>query len=117
MRYRQLSASGDYTVAQPFLVNSPACVGQAALTRLKLWLLEWFMDTSDGTPVLQKIVANSQNADVYIKQRILGTQGVTAIVAYSSSYDGITRKLTVTATMATQYSVGGSNQTTITTVL
>ena len=42
MRYRPLDANGDYTVGIPFLVNSPACVGQAVLTRLKLFLGEWF---------------------------------------------------------------------------
>jgi hypothetical protein len=125
MRYRQLDPQGDYTIGKPFLVNSPQTVEQAVLTRLKLWKGEWFVDTSDGTPwlgtstspgVLGKQFGKDPN--VYIKQRILGTPGVTAITAYSSSYDGTTRKLTIQATIATQFvGANGSNLVTISTTV
>jgi hypothetical protein len=125
MRYRQLDANGDYTVGKPFLVNSPETVQQAVLTRLKLWQSEWFVDTSDGTPwigtstspgILGKQFGRDPN--VHIKQRILATPGVTGITAYSSSYNGVTRKLTITVTIATQFiGSNGSNQVTFTTNL
>ena len=110
MRYRPLDANGDYTVGVPFLVNSPACVGQAVLTRLKLFLGEWFVDTTDGTPwepnsqggsILGKIYG--VGPDAYIKQRILTTPGVVAIATYTSSFVGSTRQLSVTATIDTLY--------------
>lgn len=104
MRYRPLSPSGDYTIGQVFLANSPQCVAQAVETRLKLWLGEWFLDTSDGTPwpsVLGKI--NGKNPDAYIKQRILSTQGVTSIVSYSGTFTGSARAYSVTATINTLY--------------
>jgi hypothetical protein len=53
MRYRTLDANGDYTFGQNganFLVNSPAAVGQAVLTRVKLMQGEWFLDQTAGTP-------------------------------------------------------------------
>lgn len=103
MQYRQLDANGDYTLGLPFLANSPQCVAQAVSTRLKLWQGEWFLDVTDGTPWLQSILGRSQNPDAYIKQRILGTPGVTAITAYSSTYVGATRKLTVSCTLSTLY--------------
>ncbi len=49
MRYRAWDANGDYTFGQGsknFLVNSPQCVAQAVVSRLRLQLGEWFIDTS-----------------------------------------------------------------------
>jgi hypothetical protein len=125
MRYRQLDPQGDYTIGKPFLVNTPQTVAQAAQTRLKLWKSEWFVDTSDGTPwvgsasspgILGKNYGRDPN--VFIKRRILGTPGCTGITAYSSSSNGVTRALTVTATISTQYDDGnGSNQATFTVIL
>jgi hypothetical protein len=103
MRYRQLSPTGDYTLGLPFLVNSAQCVAQACVTRLKLWQGEWFLDITDGTPWLQSILGRSQNPDAYIKQRILGTPGVTGLQNYSSSYNGGKRSLTVQTTVLTLY--------------
>jgi hypothetical protein len=105
VRYRPLDARGDYTVGVPFLVNSPDAVAQAIQTRLKLWQDEWFLDTTDGTPWNQQILGQPNNGkpDAAIKQRILGTTGVSSIVSYSSSYDSGTRALAITATVDTIY--------------
>lgn len=105
MKYRPLSPTGDYTVGQPFLSNSPTCVAQAVLTRLKLWQGEWFVDITDGTPYETQILGPryGKNPDAAIKQRILGTPNVTAITAYSSQFSDKTRQLTVTATIDTTY--------------
>jgi hypothetical protein len=105
MRYRQLSPTGDFTMGLPPLTNTPAAVGQAALTRLRLWKGEWFVDTSDGTPYRSQILGEraGKNPDVAIKQRILGTVGVTGITAYSSSFNRTTRRMSVTATLQTLY--------------
>ena len=107
MKYRKLDANGDYTIGTgaDFLVNSPEAVAQAISTRLKLWQGEWFIDVTDGTPWNQEILGkrNGRNPDAAIRQRILGTQGVTSIESYSSQFDGDTRGLFVTATVNTQY--------------
>ena len=104
MQYRQLSATGDYTVGLPFYENSSQCVAQAILTRLKLWQGEWFLDTTDGTPWLQSILGRQQiSPDVYIKNRILGTPNVTAITAYSGVYNAGSRSYAVSATVSTAY--------------
>lgn len=101
MIYRQLDANGDYQVGQ-FFVNTPAAVGQAVLTRLRLWQGEWFLDTTDGTPWLQDILGHNTNYDLEIQKRILDTPGVTEIVSYSSNVDSA-RGLSVVATLNTQY--------------
>jgi hypothetical protein len=107
MRYRQLDANGDYPLNLPFLYNSPACVAQAVLTRLKLWQGEWFADLSDGTPYLQSVLGETAqlHPDVYIKQRILETPGVNAIVSYESTINSSTRQLIVTGQIDTIYGV------------
>jgi hypothetical protein len=103
MRYRPLDANGDYTVGVPFLYNSPQCVGQAISTRLKLWMEEWFLDNTAGTPWRQSILGKSTNPNAYIKQQILSTQGVTAIITFSTSFVAATRTLTVSGAAATLY--------------
>lgn len=108
MRYRALSATGDYTFGQGganFLVNSPACVGQRVLTRLRLIQGEWFLNTSDGTPYATQILGKTTQAqrDAAIRSVILNTPGVTSIISYSSALVG--RNLTVNSEIATTYGV------------
>jgi len=101
MKYRKLDENGDYQLGV-FLENTPETVGQAVLTRLKLWRGEWFMDTSEGTPYMQNILGHNTQYDLEIKARILGTKGVTEIINYSSVVDR-DRNLITTCTLNTLY--------------
>lgn len=108
MRYRALDANGDYSFGSGqanFLVNSPAAVGQLVLTNLLLMEGEWFLDTTVGTPYLQQILGKgtSTEYDMAIQDVVLNTQGVTEIVAYTSTYNSATRALTVQMTIDTVY--------------
>lgn len=108
MIYRKLDPAGDYTLGSgaDFLANSPEAVAQAVLTRLRLWKGEWFINTEDGTPYASDVLGKRfqrKNPDSIIKQRILGTPGVTEITSYSSSFDGDSRQFSVTATISTAY--------------
>ncbi len=103
MQYRPLDANGDYTIGVPFLANSPQCVAQAIVTRLALWQGEWFLDVTDGTPWLQSILGRKQNPDAYIKQRILGTPGVTGLIEYQGTYVGATSAYSVSGLALTLY--------------
>lgn len=105
MRYRALDANGDYVIGQPFLANTPECVRQAVVTRLKLWRGEFFANLADGTPWLQEILGPraASTPDAAIKDRMLGTTGVTGLAAYDSSYNPADRSFTVTATLNTVY--------------
>ena len=106
MRYRILSSTGDYVFGQgasEFLVNTPETVSQAVKTRLLLAQGDWFLDLTEGTPYSTQILGNNlATYDQAIQARILGTQGVTAILAYQSTLDG-DRQLTVNATINTLY--------------
>lgn len=108
MRYRRLSSTGDYTFGQGgvnFLVNSPACVAQSVQTRLKLWLGEWYLDSRQGTPWLQEVLGKGTLAiyDIAIRTRVLQTEGVTKIRSYNSSFNEVTRKLSVTMMIDTLF--------------
>lgn len=116
MRYRALTKTGDYSFGEPstrdhprctgkadFLVNSPDCVAQAILTRLKLLQGEWFVDILAGTPYHTKILGErtQSSRDIAVRQRILQTQGVRAILSYSSHVDD--RDFIVAANVDTIY--------------
>ncbi len=111
MRYRKLDADGDYTFgrgAADMLVNSREAVAQAVTTRLKLWTGEWFLDKTEGTPWLQDVLsANLKNTtalyDLAIRERVLGTPHVTAIIDYASNLNSVTRHLDVSMKIATDY--------------
>lgn len=114
MKYRALDKDGDYQFGRQgiFLVDSPEVVAQAIATRLGLWTNEWFLDASEGTPYEGRILgyATQGTRDLALKQRIVETPGVNALVSYSSSVDA-NRKMTVNAVVDTIY-----GQTTITLV-
>ena len=103
MRYRALSATGDFTFGQSsanFLVDSPACVAQAVLTRLNLWIGQWYLDNTVGMPWLTEVIGINTGPfyDTTIQQYILATQGVSQIQGYSSSLNRATRSLAINIT-------------------
>ena len=108
MRYRKLDEDDDYffgTGAVNFHINSPEAVAQAILTRLRLWMGEWFADTSDGTGWNQSILGK-QSGNLYeltLRQRVLETPGVQSIEEFQSSLDAEARKLSVSMTVNTMY--------------
>jgi len=90
---------------QNFLPDLQA-VTQAILTRLNLFLGEWWADLADGTPVFQDLLGvapNVQQATTLLTQRILGTPYVTGIVSLDSSFDSSTLTFSFTATVQTQF--------------
>lgn len=84
-----------------FEKNTPEIVAQQAKSRLMLWLGEWFLDTSEGTPWLQDVIGRDTNYDLEIQSRILSTTGVIEISDYSSSITN--RLLQVNCAISTIY--------------
>lgn len=108
MRYRKLDANGDYSFgasAQNFYVNQPEAVAQAVVTRLQLYLGEWFLDTTDGTDwnnqILGKYTTTTRDAE--LQARILDTPGVSGITGYNSYFDRDSRNLKVIVAISTIY--------------
>lgn len=108
MRVRMLDADGDMTFGRGainFYLNAPSGVGQCIVTRLKLIVGEWFLDTTQGTDWGGKIIGRhgEKSYDDEIKRVILGTAGVSGILTYASNLSA-DRKLTISARVATIYS-------------
>lgn len=108
MKYRRLDENMDYTFGKGndnFWIDVPDAPGQAVLTRLKLELGQWFLDLEDGTPwntrVLGKYTGNTR--DPVIRARVLNTEGVRFLIAYSSHFDPETREWGVDMTIDTNY--------------
>ena len=107
MKYRKLDQNGDYTFGTgfDFYKDVPEAVAQAVRTRLDLWLGEWFLDTSDGTPWIAGVLGKYtlRNYDMIVRARILDTEGVSELLSYESQYDGSTRRVSIQATIETKY--------------
>ncbi|CAB3729315.1 hypothetical protein LMG3458_04690 [Achromobacter deleyi] len=108
MRYRKMDANGDYSFGgqqADFHRDTPEAVAQAVKTRLMLLRGEWFLDTSEGMPWRTEVLGKRFEAsyDGAIRERILGTPGVTGIAEYSSRLDAESRALAVAATISTLY--------------
>lgn len=127
MRYRQLSAVGDMTFGASqlnFLVDSPSTVAQAVQTNLQLWLGEWYLNTTDGTPYPEGVIGyhSQATADATIQAQILSiavtisstnvpsgatpgqsVQGVTTIDNYLSTIDPTSRAYSASCIINTIY--------------
>jgi hypothetical protein len=108
MKYRKLDNEGDFVFGNgnmDFLLNTPEAVGQAVVTRLKLWVNEWFLNVEEGTLWLQGVIGKQQQTtvDTILRSRILETEGVTDITSYESIIDPDTRKLSLNVTIDTLY--------------
>jgi hypothetical protein len=110
MRYRRLDENGDMTFGKQqanFLKDSPAAVAQAALTRLKLWTGEWFVDATEGTPYQNGILGygTRQAVEPILRSRIIETEGVSEITSFDILFDADARKMSISATIDTKYGV------------
>lgn len=107
MRYRREDANGDMVFGgdlNAFYIDVPEAPAQAVMTRLGMGLGEWFLDTSDGTPWKTQVLGfyTGSTRDLVIKQRVLGTPGVTDIQNYSSQVSP-RRAFTVSMQLNTVY--------------
>lgn len=115
MRYRKMDSAGDMQFGAgqaDFYRDQPEAPAQAVLTRLRLWMGEWFIDVTEGTPYQQAILGKHTGTTVEpaIRKRILETEGVTSIESFSLSTDPDTRKTTVAAIVNTEYGTAILNE-------
>ena len=108
MRYRKLDSDGDMQFGDSglnFYTDVPEAVAQAVKTRLGLWLEEWFLDVTDGTPWAQLVLGRhtEQTFANAIKKRILNTEGVESIENIEFQQDLDKRALTFQCTLNTAY--------------
>lgn len=108
MRYRKLTADGDYSFGNgqlDFYRDEPMAVGQSVKTRLLLWLGEWFLNIDDGTPFMTGILGKHsiETANITIQDRILNTEGMVELEDFESEIDPDSRLMTVSCSIDTIY--------------
>ncbi|HBC9239942.1 TPA: hypothetical protein KE809_003418 [Klebsiella oxytoca] len=94
-------SDGDVVTSGDHFVTGKEETRQACISRLRLFLGEYFLDATDGTPWFQSILGKASRdiAEANIKQRLLGTRGVIAINSFEMTSDTKERKISVVATL------------------
>lgn len=108
MKYRKLDENGDMTFGaglDNYFIDSAEVVAQSVLTRLRMWLREWYLDTNDGTPYYQQVLGKHTQTEAVqaIYRRIRETAGVNRITEFSTAFDPDTRRLRIEVTLDTVY--------------
>lgn len=108
MRYRKLDENGDMVFGfglAGFYIGVPEAVSQSVLTRLRLWVGDWFLDETEGTPYSQAVlgVRKSQTIEPAMRARILSTPGVTEIVSLNVVIDENKRTAIINSEINTIY--------------
>lgn len=88
-----------------FLTEREA-IAQTVVTRLKLFLGEYFRDVTDGTPWFQRILGKYENinaVEAILRNRIARTQGVIRLLSFGMQFDLDKRTLSVQAQVLTIY--------------
>jgi hypothetical protein len=110
MRYRALDDAGDMQFGhslRDYYQDSPAAVAQAVKTRLGLFLGEWLLDNTDGTPWLTDVLGKytDKTRTLTLRERIYETPGVIEITKFYISFNANTRVFLLEATITTLYGV------------
>lgn len=106
MRVRKLDENGDIVTNGVIFALNRECVRQNIVTRLRLFLGEYFRDINDGTPWFQSILGKFENinqVESILRERIVTTVGVIRLLSFELDYDVTTRALTVSGSVLTQY--------------
>ncbi len=80
-------------------------IAQKLKIKLKMWLGEWFLDTSRGMPYLETILVKGvrrSTIEYIIKDQILAVEGVERIETFAMNIDVIGRTLRVDFTCSTK---------------
>jgi len=106
MTVRKLDDNGDITTSGTQFTSEQKEIAQTVVTRLKLFLGEYFRDITDGTSWFQDILGKGQSLDVrdaVIKRRVLQTSGVLSIFEFNTDFDLQERKYSVSMGIVTPF--------------
>src|SRR5690606_15887722 len=102
----RLDESGDLVTRGRMFLTERAAIAQTVVTRLKLFLGEYFRDVTDGTPWFQQILGKPENlnaVEAILRNRIARTPGVVRLLSFELQFDLDSRTLSVQAQVLTQY--------------
>ena len=107
MKSRRLDPeTGDIVTNGLQFIDGREEVAQTIKTRLALFYGEYFRDITDGTPWFQEILgkfASIGNVENILRARIAETPGVIRLTSFSSNFDPVARKFSVSAGALTEY--------------
>ena len=115
-RTRKLDDNGDFTISGSVWIYDIDAVAQTIDTRLKLFSGEFWRDVTEGTPWIERILTKNNRTNTIqskisiIKNRILNTGGVVSILEWNTDFSYQDRKLSVQATILTEFGVLPINQ-------
>lgn len=106
MQARRLGDDGDLVTRGQMFLSSREAIAQTIVTRLKLFLGEYFRDVTDGTPWFQQILGKFENmnaVEALLRNRIARSPGVVRLLAFALQFDLATRHLSIQARVLTVY--------------
>src|SRR5690625_1430527 len=106
MQVRRLGKDGDLVTRGKMFLDGREAIAQTIVTRLKLFLGEYFRDVTDGTPWFQQILGKFENlnaVEAILRNRIARTQGVVRLLSFAMQYDLDARTVAIRATVLTVY--------------
>lgn len=115
-RTRKLDDNGDFTISGSVWIYDIEAVAQTIDTRLKLFSGEFWRDVTEGTPWIESILTKNNRTNTIqskisiLKNRILNTGGVVSILEWNTDFSYQDRKLSVQATILTDFGVLPINQ-------
>ena len=108
MTVRKLDENGDIVTSGAQFITERDEIAQTVETRLRLFLGEYFRDTTDGTPWFESILGKGStlsNKEAILRNRIVRTPGVIRLTSFSTDYDLTTRRYSVSAGILTRYGI------------
>jgi len=106
MKVRRLGEDGDLVTRGRMFQSERQAIAQTIVTRLKLFLGEYFRDVTDGTPWFQQILgkpANLNAVEAILRNRIARSPGVVRLLSFDLQFDLNSRALSVQAQVLTVY--------------
>lgn len=106
MTVRKLNETGDIVTSGQIFIDGRKEIAQTCVTRLKLFLGEYFRDITDGTPWFQQILGKFESLNTVeslLRNRIARTPGVVRLLSFNLDYDLSSRTLSVSSYVLTQF--------------
>ncbi|WP_017903611.1 hypothetical protein [Pseudomonas asplenii] len=106
MTVRRLDENGDIVTQGQQFISGKEEIAQTVLTRLRLFLGEYFRDVTDGTPWYEQILgkfASLSAAEAALRARIANTPGVVRLTSFSADFNIDNRTYSVTAGILTEF--------------
>ena len=90
---------GDIVTSGEHFAKGKEATRQSVIRRLRLFLGEFFLDATDGTPWFQNILGKTDQdfAEAALKRRIITTPGVVGISSFSLAIEQRERRVVVQA--------------------